>query len=368
MKDTPIDKYSALVDSGRLISDPGQKEAIERLNELYLELMRVSWKQSLKPLKQYFPMSFVTKKKNSVRGLYLCGGVGRGKTMLMDMFYSCLPQDMAQRYHFHRFMRRVHEELTSRSGTKDPIKDIAEHFARETRVICFDEFYVSDIADAMILGELLKWLFDREVILVATSNSEPKNLYPNGLQRVKFLPAIDLLYKHINLVLVLSDQDFRLRALNDANVYYSPVSADSQKLMLESFRSLTDRDVKEGEKIRVLGRNISTVRESADLAWFDFSELCEGPRSQNDFIELSKIYQTVFLSGVPILNQRYESAARRFISLVDEFYDRGVKLIIEAEASPGELYKGEQLIFEFRRTESRLLEMQSLEYLSKEHH
>ena len=368
MKNTPIDKYSALVDSDRLISDFAQKEAIGRLNELYLDLTRVSWKQGLKDLMRYLPIPFAVKRKNCVRGLYLCGGVGRGKTMLMDIFFSCLPPGIGQRYHFHRFMQRVHDELTSRSGNKDPIKDIAAQFASETKVICFDEFYVSDIADAMILGELLKWLFDREVVLVATSNSEPKKLYPNGLQRAKFLPAIELLSKHTDLLFLLSDQDFRLRALNNANVYYTPIGEDSQKLMLESFRSLSDTAVKVAEEIRILGRSIRTVRESSDLVWFDFSELCEGARSQNDFIEISKVYQTVFLSGVPIMDEGYDSSARRFISLVDEFYDRGVKLIIEAEATPGNLYKGQQLIFEFQRTESRLIEMQSLEYLSKEHH
>ena len=368
MKNTPIDKYAALVDSGRLISDLAQKEAMARLNELYLDLTRMSWKQKLKDLIRHLPLPVVIKRKNCVRGLYLCGGVGRGKTMLMDLFYSCLPPGIGQRYHFHRFMQRVHDELTSRRGNKNPLKDIAAQFASETKVICFDEFYVSDIADAMILGELLKWLFDHEVVLIATSNSEPKNLYPNGLQRAKFLPAIELLSKNTDLLVLLSNRDFRLRALSNANVYYTPVGEDSRKLMSDSFRSLSDTGVKVGQEIRVLGRSIRTVRESSDLVWFDFSDLCEGARSQNDFIEISKIYQTVFLSGVPILDQGHESAARRFISLVDEFYDRGVKLIIEADALPGNIYEGEQLIFEFLRTESRLMEMQSLEYLSKEHH
>ena len=368
LKNTPIDKYSALVDSGRLMPDFAQKEAIARLNELYLDLTRVSWNQKLKDLIRDLPIPIAAKGKNSVRGLYLCGGVGRGKTMLMDLFYSCLPPGTGQRYHFHRFMQRVHDELTSRRGNKNPLKDIAAQFAREAKVICFDEFYVSDIADAMILGELLKGLFDREMVLIATSNSEPKKLYPNGLQRAKFLPAIELLSKNTDLLVLLSDQDFRLRALSNANIYYTPVGEDSRKLMLDSFRSLSDREMKVGQEISVLGRSIRTVRESSDLVWFDFSELCEGARSQNDFIEISKIYQTVFLSGVPILDQGYDSAARRFISLVDEFYDRGVKLIIEADALPGNLYEGEQLIFEFLRTESRLMEMQSLEYLSKEHH
>ena len=197
---------------------------------------------------------------------------------------------------------------------------------------------------------------------------DSKNLYPNGLQRARFLPAIDLLNKHTRLILLPGVKDFRLRTLTDAKIYHFPIGANSRRLMMESFDSLSDNEVLEDVKIKVLGRTINAVRESADLIWFEFSELCDGPRSQNDFIEISKIYQTVFVSGVPVLSEQYDSATRRFISLVDEFYDRGVKLILEAEVEVGSLYKGEQLAFEFRRTASRLLEMQSLEYLSREHH
>ena len=368
MKKTPLDKYSELVNSGEVFPDSSQKETASHLNKLFLDLNRTSLHPSLEYLRRYFGVPIPRRYLKNIRGLYLCGGVGRGKTMLMDMFYSCLPEGMGQRYHFHRFMQRVHEELTKRRGTKNPIDSIAEQFAAETRVVCFDEFYVSDIADAMILSELLKGLFDRNVIFVATSNTQPKNLYPNGLQRAKFLPAIELLKKHTRLILLQEGKDFRLRTLTDARVYHFPISSDSERLMKESFDSLADNEVAEGGKIMVLGRAINAVRESAGLIWFEFSEICGGPRSQNDFIEISKIYQTVFVSAVPVLSELYDSATRRFISLVDEFYDRGVKLILEAEVEVASLYKGGQLEFEFRRTASRLLEMQSLEYLSREHH
>jgi len=219
----------------------------------------------------------------------------------------------------------------------------------------------------MILAELLKELFELGVILVATSNIAPKDLYLNGLQRAKFLPAIDLLYKHTNVVLIAAGQDFRLRKLTDAKVFHSPSGERSSKLMDEAFASLADSDIQIGSKIWILGRSIKTLKESAGLVWFDFSELCEGARSQNDYIEISKIYQSVFLSGLRVLTEQHESATRRFISLIDEFYDRGVKLVIEAEVGIEDIYQGRRLIFEFQRTKSRLQEMQSLDYLSKEH-
>jgi len=217
------------------------------------------------------------------------------------------------------------------------------------------------------MAELLKELFELGLTLVATSNMAPKDLYPNGLQRAKFLPAIDLLYEHTNVVLLAAGQDFRLRTLTDAKVYHSPIGERTSKLMDEAFFSLADSDIQIGSKIWILGRNIKTIKETEGLVWFDFSELCEGARSQNDYIEISKIYQSVFLSGLPILTEQHESPARRFISLIDEFYDRGVKLVIEAEVEIENLYQGRRLIFEFQRTKSRLQEMQSLDYLSKEH-
>ncbi len=360
----PLDAYRALVNSGDLLKDPLQEAAIQHLNKLYLDIQSgsdfffISW---------LFDLFGFSKGKNKFKGFYFWGGVGRGKTMLMDLFFKSLPADVCQRYHFHRFMQRIHQEFKFFSGKKNPAKEIAAKLSDETSVICFDEFYVSDIADAMILAELLKELFELGVILVATSNIAPKDLYLNGLQRAKFLPAIDLLYKHTNVVLIAAGQDFRLRKLTDAKVFHSPSGEGSSKLMDEAFASLADSDIQIGSKIWILGRSIKTLKESAGLVWFDFSELCEGARSQNDYIEISKIYQSVFLSGLRVLTEQHESAARRFISLIDEFYDRGVKLVIEAEVGIEDIYQGRRLIFEFQRTKSRLQEMQSLDYLSKEH-
>ena len=367
LRTTPLDAYRALVISGDLQKDPLQEAAIHHLNKLYLDIQSGSGFYNFSLMSRLFDLAGFSKEKNKFKGLYFWGGVGRGKTMLMDLFFKSLPAEVCQRYHFHRFMQRIHQEFRLLSGKKNPAKEIAAKLADETAVICFDEFYVSDIADAMILAEVLKELFELGITLVATSNMAPKDLYPDGLQRAKFLPAIDLLYEHTNVVLLAAGQDFRLRTLTDAKVYHSPIGERTSKLMDEAFFSLADSDIQIGSKIWILGRNIKTIKETEGLVWFDFSELCEGARSQNDYIEISKIYQSVFLSGLPILTEQHESPARRFISLIDEFYDRGVKLVIEAEVEIENLYQGRRLIFEFQRTKSRLQEMQSLDYLSKEH-
>ena len=363
----PLDTYIELVSSGDLLKDPLQEAAMYHLNRLYLEIQSGSGFFGYASMSRLLKLFGFSKEKNKFKGLYFWGGVGRGKTMLMDLFVKSLSSDTCRRYHFHRFMQRVHQEFKVLSGKKNPAKKVAAKLAEESSVICFDEFYVSDIADAMILAELLKELFELDVTLVATSNIAPKNLYPNGLQRAKFLPAIDLLYKHTNVVLLAAGQDFRLRTLSDAKVYHCPIGERTNRLMDEAFLSLADSGIQIGFAIQILGRRIKTIKESAGLVWFDFAELCEGARSQNDYIEISKLYQTVFLSGLPVLTEKHESAARRFISLIDEFYDRGVKLVIEAEVGIENLYQGQRLMFEFQRTKSRLQEMQSLDYLSKEH-
>ena len=354
--------------SGELLKDPVQEGVINLLNDLYLELNPVLVFPNLRSLADIFKITRLSKYPK-VKGLYFWGGVGRGKTMLMDLFFRSLPRKFGRRYHFHRFMQRVHQEFTLLSGTRNPAGQVAAKLANECRVICFDEFYVSDIADAMILGNLFKELFEHhEVTLIFTSNVEPKDLYQNGLQRVKFLPAIDILYEHTKVFYLAAGQDFRLRTLTDARLYHFPIGLESRALMLEAFHSLADSEIQDEVDIMVLGRNIKSVKEAVNLVWFEFSELCEGARSQNDYIEISRVYQAVFLSGLPVFNEQSESPARRFISLVDEFYDRGVKLVIEAQVSIENLYQGRELAFEFRRTHSRLREMQSEQYLSREHH
>ena len=302
-------------------------------------------------------------------GLYFWGGVGRGKTYLMDNFYESLPFPQKIRMHFHRFMRRVHAELKQLDGQKNPLQKVADIISAEAKVICFDEFFVSDITDAMILGTLMSELFHRGVVLVATSNIIPDGLYKDGLQRARFLPAIKLLKKHTQVINVDGGVDYRLRALEQAELYHSPLDAAADQSLQKGFRSLlaSPSDERENVELTVEGRSIQARYLAEGVVWFDFDAICDGPRSQNDYIELSKEYHSVFISNVPGLGLANDDQARRFVNLVDEFYDRQVKLVLSAERPLVELYSEGKLNFEFQRTVSRLLEMQSHEYLAKEH-
>jgi cell division protein ZapE len=318
-------------------------------------------------LPRFFYAALFAPKERPLRGLYLWGGVGRGKTVLMDLFYECLPPDDRLRMHFHRFMQRVHHDLNDLAGTPNPLEAVADGFAAEAHVLCFDEFFVSDIGDAMILGELLGALFERGVTLVATSNVEPDRLYENGLQRRRFVPAIEQLKAHTRVHNVDVQVDYRLRVLERAEIYHAPLDSGAEISLKNSFDALAPEPPQYEVGLTIEGRRINARCVAEDVVWFDFAELCEGPRSQNDYIELARIYHAVLISGVPCFSARSENAARRFISLVDEFYDHDVKLILSAEAQPAALYQGERLRFEFERTSSRLLEMQSHEYLARSH-
>lgn len=302
-----------------------------------------------------------------VRGAYLWGGVGRGKTYIMDLFFEALPFDNKLRYHFHRIMYRVHRRLAELGHLRDPLDTVAEELASQARLICFDEFFVSDIADAMILARLLNALFDRGVTLVTTSNIPPDELYKGGLQRQKFLPAIDLLKRHTDVLHVEGGTDYRLRVLEQAEIYHSPLDYQAERNLAEYFAGIAPDSGSVGQNIEVLGRNIRTVRRADGIAWFDFGELCEGPRSQDDYIEIARTFQTVILAAVPVLDKLRENEARRFIALVDEFYDRRVKLIISAADRIEDIYQGRRLAKEFERTRSRLQEMQSRRYLAAPH-
>ncbi len=303
----------------------------------------------------------------TIKGLYFWGGVGRGKTFLMDLFYEELETTQKKRLHFHRFMREVHRQLRDLQGEPNPLRKVAASFAAEAKVICFDEFFVSDITDAMLLAGLLDELFRLGVTLVATSNVAPDHLYENGLQRRKFLPAIELLNTYTRVHNLDGGVDYRLRALESAEIYHFPLDDTAESGLVSAFRSLSPDEGKPDIILPIEGRNIATRRCGDGVAWFDFSALCDGPRSQNDYIELAKLFQTVLVGNVPRMDEKKEDQARRFISLVDEFYDRNVKLIISAETHILDLYHGNRLTFEFQRTESRLQEMQSKEYLAREH-
>ncbi|HEY5646341.1 MAG TPA: cell division protein ZapE [Pseudomonadales bacterium] len=358
---TPVERYQQLLADPQFFEDPGQRRVVDLLEALYQTLMvREKRRRGLFG-------RFSRRQEVPVKGLYLWGGVGRGKTMLMDLFYECLPPSARLRMHFHRFMQRVHRELNGLSGTSDPLEVVAEGIAAETNVLCFDEFFVSDIGDAMILGELFDQLFARGVTLVATSNVEPDRLYENGLQRRRFLPAIEAIKAHTQVHCLESDTDYRLRVLERAEIYHVPLDAAAERSLSRSFHALAPEPPEENVALTIENRIIRARMVAEDVVWFEFAELCEGPRSQNDYIELSRIFHAVLVSNVRRFTTRDEDAARRFISLVDEFYDHNVKLILSADAPIESLYAGERLRFEFERTKSRLLEMQSHEYLARSH-
>jgi cell division protein ZapE len=301
-----------------------------------------------------------------VRGLYLWGGVGRGKTFLMDLFRAHLTVP-ARRDHFHRFMQDVHGRLRSLRDLESPLGHVAGEIARDARVLCLDELFVSDIADAMLLSGLFAGLVERGVTLVFTSNSPPGGLYRDGLQRSRFLPAIALIERCTETVAVDAGHDYRLRQLEKAPLYLDardPFAEDSLALRFEEIAGETGEP---GGTLAVEGRQIPLRRRSAGVAWFDFEAICTGPRATADYVEIARDFHTVFVSGVPLFDAASDDPARRFIALVDEFYDRNVKLVLSAAAPAEALYRGDRLSFEFQRTRSRLAEMQAREYLARPH-
>ncbi|MET0355962.1 MAG: cell division protein ZapE [Cellvibrio sp.] len=365
---SPFARYERDLKRDDFRRDASQAQAVQYLQTLY-EALLADWKAQQPSGLGIFKKLFGGQPKADIKGLYFWGGVGRGKTYLMDNFFESLPFPQKMRMHFHRFMRRVHSELKKLDGQKNPLEKVADIIAAETKVICFDEFFVSDITDAMILGTLMSELFERGVVLVATSNIVPDGLYKDGLQRARFLPAIDLLKKHTQVVNVDGGVDYRLRALEQAELYHHPLDQQADISLQKSFRSLlsSPADEKSNEILIVEGREIHSRYSAEGVVWFDFVDICDGPRSQNDYIELSKEYHSVFISNVPALGRKNDDQARRFVNLVDEFYDRHVKLVLSAEMPLAELYSDGKLNFEFQRTVSRLLEMQSHDYLGTEH-
>ncbi|MCZ2723051.1 cell division protein ZapE [Marinomonas sp. 15G1-11] len=362
---TPLERYKKDLERPDFNYDPAQEEAVMALQDLFLRLTEVKVTKK----KGIFGLFKKHEAVDVEKGLYFWGGVGRGKTYLMDTFYDCLPFERKTRLHFHRFMQMVHKELQQLHDVKNPLEIVGKRIASKAKIICFDEFFVKDITDAMILAGLLKVLFENGTSLVATSNIEPDGLYKNGLQRARFLPAIELVKIHTKVMNIDGGVDYRLRALKQAKLYYTPLGDGANKSLSESFARLVPdlNQVKQGGAIEIEGRKISLIESCEDVAWFSVSSLCDGPRSQVDYIEIAKLYTTIVLSDLPQMDASKDDIARRFISLVDEFYDRHVKLIISAEVPIHEIYTGTQLAFEYDRTVSRLLEMQSEEYLSLEH-
>lgn len=302
------------------------------------------------------------------RGLYLWGPVGRGKTWLMDLFFDSLPFAERRRRHFHRFIHDVHARLKTLVDVASPLETVAEGIARDTRVLCFDELFVTDIADAMILAGLFQGLFRRGVTLVATSNCPPADLYRHGLQRQRFLPAIALIERHADIVAIDGGSDYRLRRLTRAGTYLLSTDPATPGHLHALFAELSGQRTRAANGIiEIEGRDIPVIGQSESAVWLDFQVLCGGPRSQVDYIEIARNYPAVIVSDVPSLDERRNDETRRFIAVVDEFYDRRVKLVVSAAAAPHELYRGERLRSEFRRAASRLAEMQSEEYLARAH-
>ncbi len=299
------------------------------------------------------------------RGVYLYGGVGRGKSFLMDCFYGAVPLKRKTRLHFHEFMREVHRELRDLQGTVDPLDELARRIARRYRLICFDEFHVADITDALILHRLLAGLFDNGVGLVTTSNFRPDELYPNGLHRERILPAIALLKANMELIGVDNGIDYRRRTLEQLTLYHTPLGAQADLEMTHAFNRLAESQ-DESPVLQIESRQIQARRKAGGVVWFDFNTLCGGPRSQNDYLEIASQFHTVLLSDVPVMPVRMASEARRFTWLIDVLYDRRVKLILSAQVLPEALYTQGPLVHEFPRTISRLNEMQSAGFLAEE--
>lgn len=360
---TPAEKYQLDLQQSDFHFDAAQQKAVQQLQHLYEQF--VQHKQAKPTLWQR--LTGRQPAATPVTGLYLWGGVGRGKTYLMDTFYDCLPVSRKMRIHFHRFMHKVHEELKQQKGVSDPLQKVADRFKEDTDIICFDEFFVSDITDAMILATLLQALFARGITLVATSNIEPDGLYRNGLQRARFLPAIELIKQYTRVINVDSGIDYRLRTLEQAEIYHYPLDDQAEANLLQYFTALSAEPRHQDFDIQIASRTLHARYEADGVIWFDFRQLCETARSQYDYIELSRCYHTVLLSGVKQMGQFNDDVARRFLALVDEFYERHVKLIISAEIALEHLYTGGVLSFEFRRCISRLQEMQSHDYLAKAH-
>ncbi len=300
----------------------------------------------------------------TIRGVYLWGGVGRGKTWLMQLFYQALPFADKQRFHFHEFMQQVHAQLDSQKKRKNPLNHIARTFARQYRLICLDEFIVTNITDAMLLSGLLDALFRYGVTLVVTSNRVPDDLYLNGLQRERFLPAIDLIRQHMHIVHLDNGLDHRQALPESGRMYLWPLSAPNRRQFADRFHRLCATDCEERTTLTLNRRSIAVRARCGDLIWFDFAAICSSPRATADYIEIARRYRTVFIANVPVMDENHDDQARRFIYLIDALYDAGTRLVMLADAPPEALYRGRMVAFAFRRTCSRLIEMRSSRYLA----
>ncbi len=357
----PSQRYAAGVARGDWLQDPVQGRVLVELDRIHAAVTAPA------PARGLFERMFTGAPAETIPGLYLWGGVGRGKTFLLDLFHEGLPTQAKRRTHFHRFMREVHAGLREHAGERDPLSAIARQWRASLQVLVLDEFFVSDIGDAMLLARLLEHLFTEGVVLVTSSNAAPSQLYKDGLQRVRFLPAIALIEHHCHVVHLDSAEDYRLRALTRSPVYRAPLDAQSDAWLQERWRALGADDSHRDAGIDIDGRRIPVRARGNGTCWFDFSALCEGPRGSADYIEIAREFHTVLIGGIPRMDSDRDDAARRFVHLVDELYDRHVNLVCTADAEPVDLYAGQRLVAAFERTASRLIEMRSAEYLALEH-
>jgi cell division protein ZapE len=355
---SPSQAYAAGVERQQWQDDLAQHPALRELDRVHKALLQTSQRGVLS---KWFGDDAAP------RGLYLWGGVGRGKTFLIDLFHASLPLVAKRRTHFHRFMREIHAGLRMHAGQPDPLSVIANEWSTQWQVLVLDEFFVSDIGDAMLLGRLLERLFAEGMVLVTSSNTPPSQLYRDGLQRARFLPAIAMIEQHCAVLQLDGSHDYRLRALTRSPVYCQPRDDQSDAWLASRWQELTAGCAQVPLPLLIDGREIPTRALAEGSAWFDFTALCEGPRAAGDYIEIAREFHTVLVGGIPIMDAGSDDAARRFVTLIDELYDRHVNLVCTAAAPPPMLYAGERLAGAFERSASRLIEMQSMEYLALEH-
>ena len=357
---SPLTWYQAASQQAAFIRDAAQARAIEHLDRLWTELMMFKRKRN-----RFLGRSL--RSPQLPKGLYFYGGVGRGKSFLMDAFYGCLPYRRKRRVHFHAFMAEIHQRLRGLKSEANPLKAVAAEIAKETRVLCFDEFHVSDIADAMILGRLLENLFNEGVVLVATSNYAPSELYPQGQNRSSFLPTIALIEEKLTILNVDGGEDYRHRTLTAAEVFYIPANDENERKLADLFTQVTASQAERPSEIEIHGRMLRCKKRTDKAIWFDFRMLCFGPRSQADYLYLSEHYEMIFVSGIEKLSQAERAEARRLTWLIDVMYDYRVKFCATCDVPVGEIYVEGDFAQEFVRTASRLTEMQSQEYLNLPH-
>ena len=364
-----MNDYLASIEKGELRLDPEQKSVMEQLQLIYADIINEARRPP--PKKSFFSFlsnDATTANKHTIKGLYLYGGVGRGKTFLVDFFFDRLPIKRKMRLHFHRFMQIVHEELAKLDSVEDPLKAVAKIFSDKATVLCFDEFHVIDITDAMLLGRLLEHLFADGLILVTTSNFHPDDLYKNGLQRDRFIPAINLLKQYTKLFEMGGDYDYRSEAFKELGVYYFVNDEQSNDRLENHFKQLSGVELYEDRnEIIINNRMIPVKKFNAGVVWFEFNDLCNTARSTEDFTQIASFFKTVLISNIPLMDSNMDDAARRFINLIDTFYDMHVNIVVSAATSPESLYSGQRLAFEFDRAVSRINEMQTDKYIESTH-